>query len=555
MTSTFHGLETARRALGTNQTAIQTTGHNIANANTPGYSRQRVNFAPTEAYPAPSFNKPGVAGQIGSGVKPGEVQRIRESFLDVQYRSENNKFGFWDGISKAWTKIEDIMNEPTENGIASSMDRFWRSLQDLSVHPEDSGARSVVLQQGTALAETFNYTYDSLEATQKDYKKQIEVQEKHINSLLDQINKINKQIAGVEPHGFLTNDLYDQRDLLVDELSLYLNVSVEQVGSGGLSSDVASGRYTVKLLDDYGRETGVTLVDGSRLEHHSLKVFFDDSDSGLVEEIYVATSKELALINDDKLEWEDLRGKGNPLDEFPSMGQFTATIEAFGYIDSEGREKGLLPEMLRDLDEMVFTFVEEFNKVHQSGWSLYEINEKAVDPNYEKEGFNFFSYKDGPTPIDENNKGTAARRLQVNNELITDLDKIAASAAAEKEDGEYIPKEIAFTGDGSNALALANVKDANLSFAGSTTNVQSFYQGVIGNMAVNGSEAERMTKNSETLRESVENRRQSVSGVSLDEEMADLIKFQHAYNAAARSLTVMDEMLDRIINGMGIVGR
>src|SRR5690554_5152495 len=132
MTSTFHGLETARRALATSQTALRTTGHNIANANTPGYSRQRVNLKPTEAYPSPGFNKPNIPGQIGTGVKAGEVERVRQEFLDIQFRQENNKNGYWGARYTALEKMEDILNEPTEDGIANTLDRFWQSLQDLS---------------------------------------------------------------------------------------------------------------------------------------------------------------------------------------------------------------------------------------------------------------------------------------------------------------------------------------------------------------------------------------------------------------------------------------
>ena len=112
-----------------------------------------------------------------------------------------------------------------------------------------------------------------------------------------------------------------------------------------------------------------------------------------------------------------------------------------------------------------------------------------------------------------------------------------------------------FAGSGSNATALANVKDTILNYGGSTTSVTSFYQSVIGDMGVQASQAKQMTDNSNVLRDSVLTRRESVSSVSLDEEMTDMIKFQHAYNAAARNITMIDEMLDRIINNMGVVGR
>ena len=541
MQSTFHGLETARRALYTQQTALHTTGHNIANANTPGFSRQRVNFTQTEAFPGVGFNRPNIPGQIGTGVKAGEVQRIRESFLDMQYRAENSKFGYWDAKHKSLQKMEDIMNEPTEDGIAKTLDRFWQSLQDLSVHPEDSGARSVVRQRGIATVETFNYTAESLKKIQRDLKSQIDVTVNQVNSLARQINDLNKQIASVEPHGYLPNDLYDQRDNLVDQLSNLVNIKVETVGSGGQASQIASGKYTIKLIDDNGRDLGVSLVDGNRLQVNEMRIAYDET-TNLVKDIYFVSPQAAQNPN------LDYRTSGGIVlfntEDFLANGKIKAYIESYGFIDKAGNEKGIYPEMLLALDQMVYTFVTEFNAVHRSGWNLNEIDAG------EKNGVNFFEYT-GEWPSDENFKG-AASRLKLGVAIQNELNNIAASARADAN-GDSRP--VAFTGDGSNALALANVKDALLNFGGTTTNVQSFYQGVIGNMAVNTNEAERMARNSDMLRVSVDQRRESVSGVSLDEEMTNLIQFQHAYNAAARTITLVDEMLDRIINGMGIAGR
>src|SRR5690606_7858164 len=123
MVSTFHGLETAKRALTASQSALYTTGHNISNANTQGYTRQRVDFRTTNPYNAPY-------GKIGTGVEPGQVIRIRENYLDVQYRTEYNKFGYYSSISQALAKMEDIIHEPSDTGLQAVMDKFWNSLQD-----------------------------------------------------------------------------------------------------------------------------------------------------------------------------------------------------------------------------------------------------------------------------------------------------------------------------------------------------------------------------------------------------------------------------------------
>ncbi|MCE7792721.1 flagellar hook-associated protein FlgK [Salipaludibacillus sp. CUR1] len=544
MLSTFHGLETSRRALSTQQAALHTTGHNIANTNTKGYSRQRVNFTQTEAFPIPAFNKPGIPGQIGTGVKPGEIQRVRESFLDMQYRAQNTKNGYWDTRHTALQKMEDIMNEPTEDGIANTLDRFWESLQDLSVNPEDSGARSVVRQRGIAVAETFNYTYNSLEAIQRDYKEQLTVQNNQIDSLTRQINDLNGQIASVEPHGMLPNDLYDKRDQLIDELSQFVNIEVERVPSGGQAKDMADGKYTVHLLDSKGQRVtqggdSVKLVNGENLTRSNMTVNTDD-DTGLVTGVTFGDYDPISFENEGQF------------DTFTS-GALKAVIETHGYME-EGSQRGDFPHMMQQLDTMAATFAAEFNEVHQSGWSLSEI-ETANDPDsdFTKTGFDFFTYSQD---LNDTPPTQAAKFLKVSDDVIASLDNIAASGAAGRDgDGNLNPRDEAFAGDGSNALALADVKDARLSFGENTTNVQSFYQGIIGQMAVDTNEAGRMERNTASLKNSVDENRKSVSSVSLDEEMTNMIQFQHAYNAAARNLTAIDEMLDRIINGMGVVGR
>ncbi|GEL07633.1 flagellar hook-associated protein FlgK [Salisediminibacterium halotolerans] len=554
MLSTFHGLETAKRGLSTQQAGLHTTGHNISNANTEGYSRQRTNMTASDGFPNAAFNRPGIPGQMGTGVQANDVQRVREAFLDVQYRAENNDHGYWDAKHEALYKMEDVMNEPTDDGLTNTMDEFWNALQDLSSDPEDSGARSVVRQRGEALAETFNYKSDSLEQIQSDYGNELSVNEDDINSILYRLDAVNTQIAEVEPHGDLPNDLYDQRDLLVDELSGHINISVERNESGGNAKDSAEGAYTIHMVDNDGEETGIELIDGENLDYNQIALEY--ADDGAVDAqnppVTGVSFTNEALVNTDYDTDELTNADGESReamaieDFFQSSGSLAAKIEAYGYAEGGAENpdlanvQGDFPEMMAKLDEMITTFAAEFNEVHESGWSLAEIadGEKANGGD----GIPFFTFADG---------ANAAQNVRVSDAVRDSTDNIAASAAA--DDGEAA--EEAFAGDGSNALALANVKDAELDFDGDTTDVQSYYQGVIGEMAVKTNEAERMKDNTGSLLESVKQNRDSVSSVSLDEEMTDMIQFQHAYNAAARSITAVDEMLDRIINQMGIVGR
>jgi flagellar hook-associated protein 1 len=525
MRSTFHGLETAKRGMFTQQSALYVTGHNIANANTPGYSRQRVNFEQTEPYPAASMNRPQIPGQMGTGVTAGSVERIRDRFLDYQYRNEANKLGYWSTRSDAIAKMEDIMNEPSEFGLGKAMTQFWESLQDLSVNPENEGARAVVRQRGIAVAESFNYLYNSLSQIRNDLGQEIKTGLLEVNSILKQISELNDQIKAIEPNGYLPNDLYDKRDALVDELSKFFHVKVETVSSGGNALDIAEGIYEISLVNQDGSTIKLVTKDGySKLSvDPSIDPVNDPTNpNGYVSGIKIEGSA--TFISPDIL----------------ASGRIKSLIESYGYGPDQDNVKGYYPDMLANLDKMAYSFATMFNTQHQKGYGLNNST-----------GLDFFSMTLSGPPTE---KGAAAT-IKVHDNIMNDLSNIAASSKS----GE--------SGNGNNALNLTMIKDIQI-MSGTATipsgdsvsvpitggTVQTFYEGLIGKIGVDGQQAERMRFNAETLAMSVEKNRQSVSSVSLDEEMTNMIKFQHAYNAAARTITVIDEMLDKIINGMGRVG-
>jgi flagellar hook-associated protein 1 len=532
MGSTFHGLEVAKRGMFTQQSALYVTGHNIANANTPGYSRQRVNFVQTEPYPPASMNRPQIPGQMGTGVTAGSVQRIRDSFLDYQYRNEANKLGYWSTRSEVIAKMEDIMNEPSEFGLGKAMTQFWESLQDLSVNPENEGARAVVRQRGVAVAESFNYLYNSLSQIRTDLGQEIKTGLLEVNSILKQISELNDQIKAIEPNGYLPNDLYDKRDALVDELSKFFHVQVETVPSGGNALDIAEGIYEISLVNQDGSTVKIVTKDGySKLSVDPPVDSVNDptNPNGFVSGVKIEGSA--ISISPDIL----------------ASGKIKSLIESYGYGSDPNNVKGYYPDMLADLDKMAYTFATMFNEQHKKGYDLNNSN-----------GLDFFEMNVSDVTTGEG----AAASIKVSDDIMKDLGKIAASSKLDANGNVE-------TGNGANALYLTMIKDVQITNGSATLpsgisviglpitggTVQTFYQGLIGKIGVDGQQAERMKFNAETLVMSVDNNRQSVSSVSLDEEMTNMIKFQHAYNAAARTITAIDEMLDKIINGMGIVGR
>jgi flagellar hook-associated protein 1 len=490
--STFHGLEMAKQALFTQQSALYTTGHNISNANTEGYTRQRVNFETLPAYPAGSRNRPQIPGQIGQGVQAGSVERIRDRFLDLQYRAENSKNGYWQSMSDSLYRMESLLNEPSDSGLSKTMNQFWQSLQDLAVNPDSTSSRSVVVQRGQTVADTFNYLRKNLETMQSDTRKQIEVTIDDANSMLRRINDLNEQIKRVEPHGYLPNDLYDERDVLIDKLSGIVNIKVERVKSAESSLDIAGGLTKITLLDDNGNSV-IDLINPG--DDPSFKQFDLDANAAVTD---------IKILSD-----------GNAVGNFnvsKSNGTLSSLINVFGNQDIS------FSSMLGEINKIADEFAQEFNRVHALGFDL------NGNP-----GGEFF-------------KVDAKGNMIVSTAIVDNPSLIAASSDPNAK------------GNGKNALDLAGVFKNKLTGLDNTSTT-SYFEGLIGRLGVAAQEANRMAANTEVLKSQVEEQRMSVSSVSLDEEMTNMIKFQHAYNAAARSMTAMDEILDKIINSMGIVGR
>ncbi|HHW39809.1 MAG TPA: flagellar hook-associated protein FlgK [Syntrophomonadaceae bacterium] len=503
MTSTFFGLEIARRGLQAQQRALDVTGHNVSNANTPGYTRQEAVMATTPPYPVPGLSVPAGAGQVGSGVEISEIRRLRDGFLDLQYRGENNALGYWEARWDAIQKVETILNEPSDSGLSKVFEQFWQSLEDLSKNPESPAARSTVLERGKALAETFNYLDRQLQALQKDLDRTIQVKVDEVNSFARQIADLNRQIQKIEVAGQRANDLRDKRDLLLDQLSKDINIQVREDANGMVQVGIG----------------GRLLVEGDRVDELIAK---DSNGDGFSEVLWEADPKDGVQV---------------------TGGTIRGLIDMRGYLDEAGRPAGLVPKIRSVLDNMAKTLVQVFNH------GITINNQKVKNGHVDGCGL------DGSTgntnlffkeEVNINNAGNIA----IADGVLNDLNKIAAAKNYGNSDTPIYDK-----GDGSNALELAQLlKQEKISDLGNAT-FEGYYQAAIGELGVQGQQAKRMAENQQLLVSQLDSNRQEVSGVSLDEEMVNMIRFQHAYAAAARVITALDEMLDLIIGRMGLVGR
>ena len=219
MSGGFLGLNTALSGLFANQRSLGIVSHNIANANTEGYSRQVMN---TKAYDPQKL--PGGLGTLGVGVDITAVKQIRDNYLDFKYRVETSVKGEWDARASVLQELEGIFNEPSDSSIAELLDQYYESLQSLQKNPENLTARTLVRQNTIALSEGTRRISNMLKDLQADLNFQFKSAVGEVNSLADQIAKLNETIYKSELEGGIANDVRDQRNVLVDQLSKLVNV-------------------------------------------------------------------------------------------------------------------------------------------------------------------------------------------------------------------------------------------------------------------------------------------------------------------------------------------
>ncbi|MDG0811861.1 flagellar hook-associated protein FlgK [Cohnella rhizosphaerae] len=519
MRSTFHAIETAKRSLFTQQAALQTTGQNVANANTTGYSRQTVNMVASRPIEAPGLTHSTSPGQLGTGVEFSSITRIRESYLDNQFRNENQNNGSWSIRQDTLQKLETIMNEPTDSGLRSVLDNFFNSWQDLSENPENLTARKLVRENALALTDAINQMNRQFDDLKSDLTTNIGTKVSQMNTSLQTIADLNTQIKRIEAFGDNANDLRDQRDVLVDELSKMANVTVNETADG---YQVSMGG---QVLVDNGNPTTLEAAD-------VIGAFGSDLTGG---ELYGMILSRDQYVSSFQSQLDTLvNGLAN--------GEMTVTLPAGSVLPEGTVLNGVTYSGTnRTLASDLTATVKGLNGLHQLGYTNQDPLKAAGA---------FFVSSDG-SPL-------TAGNIMVSKDIQNDANNIAASMRTATSGGT----ESVVKGNKNLALLMAQFNDTKINFTSvnpdaltGTGTVNDMYSSIIGQLGIQSQEAQRQTTNTQAVVDQVDARRQAVSGVSLDEEMANLIKFQHAYSAAARFMTTIDETLDKIINGTGVVGR
>jgi flagellar hook-associated protein 1 len=452
-------LNIGRNSLMTQQKAIDITGNNISNVNTPGYSRQRLNL---------EQNQPVLydGGQMSTGVKADrKIQRIYDRFLNAQINAENEKLGRWGAQKEILEKAELMFDDASGYGLSGAMSQFWASWQGLTNNPSGRVERITLLADSQNLTDTFNKLNYDLTELRKDADLSISTTIEEINPLTEQIAELNQKIEAVESGGQNANDYRDKRDLLVKNLSNLIDVHSFEDGDGYMHIYTANGK---------------TLVDRS----YSWDLETSDNGSGYLG-IY----------------WVNSQGVQDEITSTISGGKLKGWIEA---------RDTIVPDYLNRLDTLSSEIISQVNDQHRLGYSL-----------------------DGTTTNQDFFTGTTAADMAVDSAIEGDVNLIAAASTAATAPG-----------DETNALAIANLQHGL--FISSST-FDNYYGSIISDVGSNVVQSTTYQNHQETMLSALENYREEVSGVSLDEEMVNLVQFQSAYQAAAKIINTVDEMLDSLM--------
>lgn len=423
---------------------------------------------------------------IGQGVKISDVSREHDVFIDQQIKQKAIDFGLQDALTRPLSELESVFNI-TDDNISSDIDNFFDSLHELSADPSDLVQRNNVILQGEVLATSFNNTVNELNSIKENINGSILSKLDAVNSQINEIADLNDRIYSIEIHGQTANSARDQRDMVAKELAQTLGAQSYEDNNGMLSVALPGGMPLVQGNMAMTITADVTGVD------LTLKL----NAGGVTRDL-------------------ELRNMG---------GEFKGLMDV---------RDNFIPELNADLDKLAYELSTQVNLQHQAGGALDSSTGNlffSVPPNY-------VASPPGPPPT-ATEYAAAARQISV---VISDASKIAAGAAP---DPGPPPGSVA-PGDNSNALILSDIADTYL--IGGVDSFNSLYGKVAAKVGVESNQNQLSLKGAEDALVQLENFRDGLVGVSLEEEMISLIQFQRGFESSAKFLSTVDEMMTTILD-------
>lgn len=538
MRSTFAGFTTATLALNASHRALEVTGQNIANINTPGYTRQRLDIKSLYLRGGEFYNSNPNA-RIGFGVEITGVSQLRDPFLDIQYRLQMAKLGTTDAQVAGYEKLANILDETNSSGIKVALSDLASQLQKLAQNPNSKEYDSMVRSSSQILLNLFHQNAADLQEVRKDLTSEFrDTTIPDANKIIQNIAELNESIKNSEILGNPALELKDERNELIDELASYLPISVKY-----RDHDLGAG-FTVEELDIY-----YTDADGTsyKLLSDNLAGMLSTNADGQPVELYIT----------------DAYGKGpeeitNSIGEGVLKGTLDILNKSGGFDDPPSDVRGI-GYYEKSLDALVAEFAEvlnDLNTVKLNPDGTPELTDPA-DPDSEPVRTKnvLFEVIDNTKPMSASNIKIADGWANGEYGITTSKVMVPNPDGTPSTDGEGATAD-------ENVLKMVKAMSADQEFCkpGST---EPFFKGNFYNCFVNienilniDLKAGNSTlDNKITVINQTADLKDSVSGVSLDEEGINLLHYQQSYSAAARLMTTLDEALDKLINGTGVVGR
>lgn len=553
MRPAFLGLDIARSALFASQQQLDITSHNIANASVDGYSRQRLTL---QAAPD-IYNLGAYPGAVGEGVWATQVQRLRDSLLDQDYYRQNQLLNSAQTQGQYLSRLESAMGELGDTGLQAQVEKFFDAWQDLSQRPEDTSLRQALLGQAQILAGQLRDTDRNALALQQDIQSDL-------IATVDRVNAISKRLAALNPEilkrsggGDMPSDLLDERDRLLDELSGYAKIQVQQDEHGvvqvqidGKAIVVNDQAYDIRIKSDPDIlrgsapvgfpntiNRGDIVINGVDLIGSGAPLTLNSAaDAGLlldrINAISAQTGIQASLDPAGQLVLQGLRdgtsylslqlsGVGANVTGLTSgdtalTSRVQLQLRTGTYLNSlGGKLEGLtqvrnqqIPQTLQSLHQLTADLIRRVNTVHENAYNLNRTN-----------GQPFFT-------------GTSLADIGVAATLLADPSRVAVAGSA-----NFPP------GDGSQALAIYNLR--------SQMGFDTRYRNLVTDLGTRIAALNEKEGQQQLVVNQINNLRQSVSGVNLDEELSNMLQFQRSFAAAAKIMNALDEMTNQIINGLG----
>lgn len=636
MGSTFTGLNIGLSGLNLYQTAINTTSHNIANTDTEGYTRQQTVYKAANALKVNS--RYGMAGQ---GVQLEYVQQIRDTYYDVKFRDSNSRLGEYQVENEKLLELENYFNEITsDSGFNAIYTQFNNAMVELTSDPSDETRRTQVISKASSFTTLINELATNLNISQNSVNDEIGIKISEINSISEQLFTLNKEITNIEIRGLKANDLRDQRNLLLDQLSEIANIEVKEdpiYTKDGMKTNANTCSVSINghlLVDN-------TTCNSLKVVPRDEKVNQTDAD-GLYDVYFVAQDGTLGTefdLNSSSLRGE-LKGLMNIRDgnnakgfdgtisalETDAAGNITSaklksyesfsisdlTLPASGKVQLAGTEfyydsfdaeydangnilsvkfnnlqvknedgvlepgdgagfvnvgtpaqvsedvnyKGI-PYYMSQLSEFARSFSSKINAIHTSGVDLNF--EEGLDMfGTEDQDGNFYAFKDlvkdsnaafegGATSYTFSSTQDASyyqitcNNWKVNEEIYYDVDKFVISTKEELNQGVEQRSIL--------DQMIKTCTDTKL-FNKGTAN--QFLESLISEMSIDCQSAEDFEIYQKDITNAIENQRLSISGVDANEEGLELVKLQRGYNLNSKVISVINEVLNKLINETGL---